>query len=254
MPRESFEFLDEHEMKRETKKLKDSVFVGEVIRSPEECALKRGTLVTSLRRGPVKAQYLTLPADALIAIPIGVDTGEATALMATFVPAMGLLFHGILDRGERFSRSSLKGCDILVTGGGSDEASAVVSLALLGGANRIFVLQAKTSVATSHAESVRVELVSDDPAQWYPVVDRYMDLIVDLDFPKNFESLYGILKSTGRMVCKKPDKTGLLAPFNEFVLELNLVRYPNTSIYDVDHQIENDYPEMVVRSAMVMSP
>ena len=250
VPRDNCGFLDECETKAETKKLKDSVFVGEVIRSPEECALDQGSVVTSLRRGPVKAKYLKLPADALISIPLGVDTGEATALMATFVPAMGLLFHGILDRRDRFSRSALKGCDILVTGGGSDEASAVVSLALLAGANRIFVLQAKTSMATSHAESVRVELVSDDPAQWYPVVDRYMDLIVDLDFPKNFGALYGVLKSTGRMVCKKPDNNGLLAPFNEFCHELNLVRYPNTSIYDIDHQIENDYPEMVVRSAI----
>jgi NADPH:quinone reductase-like Zn-dependent oxidoreductase len=228
------------------KNQKESVFVGEVVRAPTDCTLNEGMIVTSLRRSPVKAQHLTLPVDAVISIPMCVDTGEATALIATFVPAMGLLFHGAVGQSDRYSSTSLKGCDIMVTGGGSDEAGALVSLALLSGANRIFVLQSKISMATSHAESVRVELVSDDPAQWYPVIDRYMDLIVDLDYPKNFQALYGILKNTGRMVCRKPHKTGIFASLNQFCHELNLLQYPNASIYDFDQQIEDEHPKMVV--------
>jgi len=229
------------------KKVRKSVFVGEVIEAPEDCTLKKGDLVTSLRKGPVSAYQLTASVDALLSIPAGIDTGEATALMSTFLPAMGLLFHGVVDRIDRFSNIALRGCDVLVTGGGRDEAGSVVCLALLSGANRVFVLQSKTSLATTHAESVRVELVSDDPNQWHPVIDRYMDVIIDLEFPKNFESLYGILKNSGRMVCLKPPKTDRLSVLRDIGLELNLLRYPSASIYDIDKQIEDEHPQMVVR-------
>lgn len=215
--------------------------------APQECTLKQGMKVTSLRRGPVQARQVALPVDALIPVPSGIDTAEATALVSTFVPAMGLLFHGEVDKRDRFSATALKGCDVLVTGGGSDEADAAVSLALLSGANRIFVLQSKLSMATNLAHSVRIELVSDDPDEWHPVIDRYMDIIIDLEYPKNFKHLYGKLKNTGRLVCRRPKISGILAPFNELLLELKLLPYPNASMYDLDEQIENEHPELMVR-------
>jgi NADPH:quinone reductase-like Zn-dependent oxidoreductase len=248
MTRENCVFMEEDFNLTVGRKLKESVFVGRVSRTLEECPLPEGTLVTSLRRCPVQAKLATVPVDALIPIPEKVDSGEAAAVVSTFTPAMGMLFHGRIDRDSRFTNSSLKGLDILVTGGGTDDADAVVNLALSSGANRVFVLQSKLSLATHHAQSVRVELVSDNPEEWTPIIDRYMDLIVDLEYPKNFEKLYGILKNTGRLVCRKPSPTlsRFLAPIEELRFELALWSYPNASIYDLDEQIENEHAEMVV--------
>lgn len=230
------------------KKLKESVFIGRVSKTLEECSLSEGMLVTSLRRCPVRSKLASVPVDALIPIPEKMDSGEAAAVVSTFTPAMGMLFHGRIDQESRFESSSLKGLDILVSGGGTDDADAVVNLALLSGANRVFVLQSKLSFATWHAQSVRVELVSDNPEEWTPIIDRYMDLIVDLEYPKNFEALYGILKETGRLVCRKPSPTfsGFFAPLEDLRYEVTLLRYPNASIYDLDEQIENEHAEMVV--------
>lgn len=245
LSREPFRLeCDESEHVLETK-LQNSVFVGQVLEAPEASSLKKGMLVTSLRTCPIHTQFLNLPVDALIPIPDRIDTGEAATVVSTFTPAMGMLFHGRDDRSNRFSDSSLKGLDILVTGGGSDETDALVHLALLGGANRVFVLQSKLSLATTHAHSVRVELVSDDPEEWRPFIDRFMDLIIDSEYPKNFEALYGILKSTGRLVCRKPPASGFLAPLRAWWNELCLLRYPNACIYDIDDQIENEHAEMV---------
>lgn len=226
-------------------KLQNSVFVGQVQQSPLGSSLRKGTLVTSLRTCPIHTQVLNLPVDAVIPIPDRIDTGEAATVVSTFTPAMGMLFHGRDDRSTRFSDSSLKGLDILVTGGGSDEADALVHLALLGGANRVFVLQSKLSLAPSHAHSVRVELVSDNPDEWRPFIDRFMDLIIDFEYPKNFEALYGILKNTGRLVCRKPLANGFLAPCKAWWDELCLLKYPNACIYDIEDQIENEHAEMV---------
>jgi NADPH:quinone reductase-like Zn-dependent oxidoreductase len=230
------------------KKLKESVFVGQVSRTLAECPVPEGALVTSLRRCQVQTKLVTVPVDALIPIPEKMDSAEAAAVVSTFTPAMGMLFHGRIDRESRFVNSSLKGLDILVTGGGTDDADAIVNLALLSGANRVFVLQSKLSLATWHAQSVHVELVSDNPEEWTPIIDRYMDLIMDLEYPKNFEALYGILKNTGRLVCRKPSPafSGFLAPIEEFRFELALWSYPNASIYDLDEQIEDEHAEMVV--------
>lgn len=229
-------------------KLQKSVFVAQVVEATEESSLQKGMLVTSLRKCPVDTQFLNLPVDTLIPIPDRVDTGEAAAVVSAFAPAMGMLFHGRDDRSNRFSGTSLKGMDVLVTGGGTEEADAVVPLALLGGANRVFVLQSKLSLATSHAHSVRVELVSDNPDEWRPFIDRFMDVIVDFEYPKNFDALYGILKSTGRLVCRKPKAKGILAPLHALWQELRLLSYPNACIYDIDEQIEHEHAEMVVRS------
>lgn len=228
-------------------KSQNSVFVGQVAQAPEGGLLRKGMLVTSLRTCPIHTQVLHLPVDALIPIPDRIDTGEAAAVVSTYTSAMGMMFHGRYDRSKRFSDSSLKGLDVLVTGGGSDEADAVVHLALLGGANRVFVLQSKLSMATSHAHSVRVELVSDNPEEWRPFIDRFMDLIIDFEYPRNFEALYSILKSTGRLVCRKPNMNGFLAPLKAWWNELCLLRYPNACIYDLQDQIENEHAEMVVR-------
>lgn len=221
--------------------------MGQVHRASEDCALEKGTSVTSLRRCPIHSRFVTLALDALIPIPNKLDIGEAAAVVSTFVPAMGMLHHGRADGENRFSQKSLQGMDILVTGGGTDEADAVVNLALLSGANRVFVLQSHLSIATYHARSVRVELVSDNPSEWYPVIDRYMDLIVDFEFPKNFDALYGILKKTGRLVSRKlPPANSWFAPLTALLDELSLLRYPNASMYNLDVQIENEHAEIVV--------
>lgn len=233
------------------KKLRESIFVGQLHKASKFCPLKAGTSVTSLRRCPVQSRFVTLAPDALIPIPEKLDIGEAAATVSTFVPAMGLLHHGRLHRSRRFSSSSLKGLDILVTGGGTDEADAVINLALLGGADRIFVSQSKCSLATVHARSVRVELISDDPKEWKHIIHRYVDLIVDLEYPKNFESLYGTLKSTGRLVCRKPTgRGGWLAPIMDAANDFSLLNYPNASMYDIDEQIEYEHGDLVVSKTL----
>lgn len=227
------------------------MFVGQVFKAPQESLnnLREGDLVTSLRKCPVRTKFVNLPVDALISIPSQIDMAEAALVVSTYAPAMGMLFHGKVDKENRFSDASLKGLDILVTGGGTAEADAVVSLALLSGANRVFVLQSKLSMATCHAQSVRVELVSDNPRKWHPFIDRYMDVIVDFEYPKNFDALYGILKSTGRLVCRKPTNKfarGPLCVCGGLRLELAMLSYPCASIYDLEQQIENEHAEMVV--------
>jgi NADPH:quinone reductase-like Zn-dependent oxidoreductase len=228
-------------------KLNASHFVGEVHKSYEDNLLKEGASVTSLRKCAVQSRFVTMPTESLILIPEKLDEGEAVAVVSIYLPAFGALHHGSKLRDSRFSREALKGQNILVTGGGTDEADAVVKVALLGGASKIFVLNSKNAMASYHVGSAKVVLLSDEPDEWQARLDGRVDLAVDLEYPRNFEAITAAVKEDGRIVCRTPRNYGSwFAAFGQLVQQASLLWVPNASMYDFDGLINIEYGEITV--------
>jgi NADPH:quinone reductase-like Zn-dependent oxidoreductase len=233
-------------------KLSESIFVGEVLNSDpsaEVCAFNNGAPVTSLRKCSVKSRLVSVPAESLISLPKKLDAGEVAALVSTYLPAFGALHHGreVRVREKRFLRSSFKMQKILVTGGGTSEADAVVKLALLGGAFRVFLVKSRKTVGKNHIGSHRVIRLNDDPKEWLSRLDGLVDVVVDLEYPKNFEAIQASVAEEGRIVCRAPASSrSLLKNLVQIKEQAALCFVKGATMYDFDDMCESNNSDVLV--------
>lgn len=210
---------------------------------------EEGAPVTSFKKYPVKSKNLSVPAKSLILLPNKLDAGEVAAIVSTYLPAFGALHHGSNNRENRFSRNALKHKKILVTGGQTNDANAVSTLALLGGAAKIFVLHSNRGAAMNEMGSHKVSLLHDDPEEWLPRVFQDIDLVVDLDYPTNFPALKRSIRRGGRIVCKTTqafDERTICSGFGTFAGQASLCMSDSVSLYDFNLMCEVERDEVLV--------
>jgi NADPH:quinone reductase-like Zn-dependent oxidoreductase len=196
----------------------------------------------------VQSRYVTMSPQLLIPIPSMLDAGEAVTLVSTYLPAFGALHHGNSKREKRFSRKALKGSNILITAGGTTEADAVVKLALLGGASKVFVLASEKTKTTYHVGSHRVLALNEDPAVWLPRLQGQIDVVIDVAYPKNFEALKSSLTTTGRYVAVVP--SGENNNYVSSFVRTALFATNGVLLYDFDEICENCYEDVLVSKVM----
>jgi NADPH:quinone reductase-like Zn-dependent oxidoreductase len=223
--------------------LDESNFVGDVKRSTST-DFKEGTSVTSLIKCAVQSRFVTMSPKLLIPIPSTLDAGEAVTLVSTYLPAFGALHLGRSNRERRFSKKSLKGCNILITAGGTNEADAVVKLALLGGASKVFVLASEQTKTTYHVGSHRVLALNEDPAVWLPRIQGEIDVVIDVAYPNNFEALKSSLTAKGRYVAVVPARR--TDNFVSSFVRTALFATTGILMYDFDEICENCYEDLIV--------
>ena len=201
------------------------------------------TLVTSIRKCPFKARYVNVPSNELIVVPGGIDPGEAVSIISTFLPAFEALHHGDRRvRDSRYSPSSLKDKQVLITGGDSLEAQAAVKLAVWAGAAGVFVLNSGR-VLSKRIHGGHVATLSEDPKQWLPVVQGDMDVVIDFEYPKDFHSVIASMTRKGRLVCKYPEND-IFHRSPSFVSKLvgqsALCAMSRASIFDFDEYVKTN--------------
>ena len=234
------------------KRRSESNFVGEVYKANSDSRLKEGTSVTSLRKCDVKSRLTLMPEKSLVEIPNDLDAGEAVAIVSNYLPAFGALHHGSKCRKGRFFKSPLIKKTVLVTGGSTNGAEAVAKLSLLGGASKVFLVNSRKGKALSRFGSNRVVSLDGDPDEWLPCVHGSMDIIVDLEYPKDLPAVKASRSKNGRLVCcqrakntTKRKKTWF-SDFEKFTERVDLCMVPGVSIYNFDFMCEKQHEEVMV--------
>ncbi|KAG7338803.1 hypothetical protein IV203_026279 [Nitzschia inconspicua] len=245
-------------------KLAESVFVGIVEdfaashsyaqQSPLEHMntptgiIRRGTLVTSFQKCATKARIVTLPAEEIIALSQfqDLDSGEVATIMSSYLPAFGALYHGIdlKSREHRFSDVPLSNCQVLISGGSAVQAEAVVKLALLGGASRVFAYDSDNLTKMNSPKLVILDgLAEDYESRLY----QSIDLVVDLGYLQEIEFLQQVVAPRGRLVCVIPrdQSKNLLSRIKELLGQATLINHSGTTVYDFDEMCKSSYGEVL---------
>ena len=140
------------------------------------------------------SQYIIIGSQSLVSIPSSMEAVDVVCLLQSYVAAYQCLHRA----GTR--RYDLLGKRILVTGGCGRIGQAVVQLAQVAGAKKIYAtggdLECKHLLETIGAKNL-----NRDPQEWLPVVEGKMDLVVDTVFLGRCDSCYKALNRTGKLVC-----------------------------------------------------
>ena len=211
---------------------------------------KLTSLVTSIQKCPYKARYINVPYTDLIPVPGGIDPGEAVSIISTFLPAFEALHHGDRrERGCRYSPTSLEGKQVLITGGDCLEAQAAVRLAVWAGAAGVFIVNSG-KILSKRIHGGHVAVLSEDPKAWLPVVQGDMDLVIDFEYPRSFQSVIAAMARKGRLVCKYPEKDSHQHDSPTFMSKLvgqsALCAMSRASLFEFDDYVKTNMEDVKV--------
>jgi len=139
------------------------------------------------------ARYVSLGADQVVKIPDKVDAAEAACIMRSYLTAYQCLHRA----GEKIIKP---GETVLVIGGNGAVAQAVIQLALVAGASRVF--------ATAH-DKYR-DMIHDlgaialprEPEDWLPEIEGQIDIAIDGVCSDGFSSSHATLRCKfSKLVC-----------------------------------------------------
>lgn len=227
-----------------------SNFVGVVHHcGPEakELGIKPGTRVASLVNWGANSKYVTIPAMKLSIVPKQLDAADVAALLSSYLPAFQALHHG-RPRLEKYGRGCLKGKNVLVIGGRSLQAQAVLRLARFAGASEIYVTSPRHHSHVLNKLST-VTVLDEQPDDWLPVVKRDMDIVVDFQFPEHCSQAYKALAPKGRLICIAPkyNKTdgAWFALLEDFLQSYWLSSIKGASMFDFTENFDMNPDELV---------
>jgi NADPH:quinone reductase-like Zn-dependent oxidoreductase len=181
-----------------------SNFVGIVHRcSPEaeRLGITPGTRVAAIVKWGSNSKYVSAPVENLVVVPKEFDAADMACLLSTYLPAFLALHHG-RARPYRYTDTCLKGRRILVTGGATLEAQALIRLAHLAGASEIYVVAPNEDFPV--LKKLQCAVLGEHPDEWLHIVENRMHVVIDFDFPHNFSAVCASLATRGRLVCSSP--------------------------------------------------
>mmetsp|Transcript_17307 Transcript_17307/g.39077 ORF Transcript_17307/g.39077 Transcript_17307/m.39077 type:complete len:478 (-) Transcript_17307:204-1637(-) len=156
--------------------------------------LKKGDRVAALSQFlGGNARYVSFSAENVVKIPEKVDAAQAACVQRTYLTAYQCLHRA----GEKPVQP---GDSVLVIGGNGAVAQAVIQLALVAGASRVF--------ATVHnkyrdlVQGLGAIPLPREPEDWLPEVEGQMDIIVDGVCADGFSSSHAALRCKySKLVC-----------------------------------------------------
>jgi len=171
--------------------------VGRIVRCGKNASsygIKNGDRIVAL--APYlggNARYVTRGADQVVKIPGTVDAAQAACIVRTYLTA-----HQCLSRAGK--NPVKKGNSVLVIGGNGAVAQAVIQLARIAGASRIFA-----TVCERYRQMViKIGAIPlpREPEDWLPQVKGQMDIVIDGVYAEGFSSSYAALRnSSSKLVC-----------------------------------------------------
>jgi len=183
-----------------------------------------------------------VPAANLCVVPTQLDPADVASLISSYLPAFQALYHG-RPRPFRYQKAALKGKRVLVTGGASLEAQAVLRIARWAGASELYI-----TASRDHFPVLRritgVTVLDDNPEDWLPVVRDRMDVVIDYQYPRNFNAIRKALGRKARLVCIPPRKKSspFLAEIERFMDQYHLSLMKRTSWFDFAESFDS-YPK-----------
>jgi NADPH:quinone reductase-like Zn-dependent oxidoreductase len=170
-------------------------------------------------------------------------------MLGSYLPAFEALYHGSTTRAARFSHRVLKGKRILITGGATLEAQAIIRLARYAGASEIYVIAPREHFEVLNKQHVTV--LDDHPTDFLPVIRDKMDIIIDYEFPRNFMFISQALARKGRLVCVTPkrsvlDSSNCVSDVMSFFERLEVSLMKRASLFDFSEYYTMN-PEVVYK-------
>lgn len=171
--------------------------VGRILRCGKNASsygIKNGDRVVAL--APYlggNARYVARGADQVVKIPETVDAAQAACIVRTYLTA-----HQCLSRAGK--NPVKKGDSVLVIGGNGAVAQAVIQLARIAGASRIFA-----TVCERYRHMIlKIGAIPlpREPEDWLPQVKGQMDIVIDGVCAEGFSSSYAALRNnSSKLVC-----------------------------------------------------
>ena len=204
----------------------------------DDYGIDLGSRVAAIVKWGSNTKYVSIPPEHLWVVPKNLDASDIACLISSYLPSFEALHHG-RARPYRYSRSCLKGRRVLVTGGGTVEAQALVRLAKYAGAEVVYVTCPK-SHRSLVSKSQAVPL-SQNPDKWLENLKGRMDIIVDYGFPRSFTSVRQALSEQGRLVCVHKSHVG---GASSVVDRYQLSTIPRATLFDFELYVQKYRDEL----------
>lgn len=170
--------------------------------SAEEAGVKPGMrLAAILQPNGSNARYLSLPASEVLPVPRHLDAADVACVATYYLPAFQALHHGRV-RPYRYSKTCLANRRVLIVGGDQVVAQATIRLAKLAGAKHVYICGPRFMKGELQKHDAFV--LDEDPADWPEAIDGAMDVVIDYQFPNNFDDVKATMATKGRLVCCTP--------------------------------------------------
>jgi len=207
------------------------ICVGRVMsQTPDSCEIQLNDRVMCILPEAKESHcelYAKLPFNSLMKVQNNIDAWLQIALVLTYLPALQALQSCPFD---------LKNKKILINGGVGPVCQALVTLARLHGAKKIYV-----PVQKSNRESVRnlgAKTLGPSHRDWGRNMIGELDIVVDAIGENNFVTSKAVLRKKGHLVCigcsaldsRSHSKTVIKSIKKKFV-ELRLQSSTRTTIY-----------------------
>ena len=160
--------------------------------------IRSGDYVAALIRCGGNARYVKASGSSLVKVPTKVAPAAAACMVETYLSAFQSLHVGE-PSSSRYSFSCYAGQNILVIGGISMVGQAMIELARLGGAARVYA-----TARQKHHSFLRTLGAIPLPIgidEWMPTFSEQMDVVVDAYCINHYNATSKSLKQGGKLVC-----------------------------------------------------
>ena len=160
--------------------------------------VRPGDYVAALIRCGGNARYVKASGSSLVKIPANVDPAAAACMVETYLSAFQSLHVGEPSN-SRYSFNCFAGQNILVIGGISMVGQAMIELARLGGAAKVYA-----TARQKHHKFLRNVGAIPLPIgleEWLPTFSEHMDVVVDAYCIDHYNVTSNCLKQGGKLVC-----------------------------------------------------
>ena len=167
-------------------------------RASQKYDIRPGDYVAALIRCGGNARYVKASGSSLVKVPAKVDAAAAACMVETYLSAFQSLHVGE-PADSRYSFNCYAGQNILVIGGISMVGQAMIELARLGGAAKVYA-----TARQKHHKFLRSLGAVPLPIgieEWLPTFSEQMDIVVDAYCIDNYNVTFKSLKQGGKLVC-----------------------------------------------------
>ena len=169
----------------------------------EEAGVKPGMRVaTILQQCGSNARYFSIPYSEVLSVPRHLDAADIACIITSYLPAFQALHHG-RNRPYRYSRTCLQDRRVFIVGGDELVAQATIRLAQLAGAEAVYISAPRFMRGDLQKHDACV--LDEEPSNWPEEIDGMMDVVIDYQFPQNFDAVKATMARKARLVCCTPE-------------------------------------------------
>jgi len=178
-------------------------FVGRVRNCGESASIMHGIneydRVASLCGTGGNSKYISMDASKLVRVPTSIPATSAAIIVESYLAAFQALHLGEYAFENRHSPTSLTNMTVLVFGGISSIGQAIIELALLFNASKVY----STGLPKHHnlLKSLGAIPLGTESTEWLPIVCEQMNIVIDPYHSQPTEDSRHSIKAGGKIIC-----------------------------------------------------